>query len=122
MSTGRGPPRPGRHRGAVTGLAALRRTEQVVSAGVDGTLRRWDLESALPLAVVGGPVGFRAVAAGPGIVAARDQEGRLWVLDADDVLHVTDLRSRVLLSGSSENGSRDGYDASFAVRLRRASR
>ena len=41
------------------------------------------------------------------------------MLDADDVPHVTDLRSRVLLSGSSRNGSTgQEYDASFTVRLR----
>ena len=109
----------GRHRGPVTGLARLAGGDQVISIGADGTLRQWDLETGLPLAVVGGPVGFRAVSAAAGVVAARDQEGRLWVLDADDVPHVTDLRSRVLLSGSSRNGSTgQEYAASFTVRLR----
>ena len=48
----------GRHRGPVTGLARLAGGDQVISIGADGTLRQWDLETGLPLAVVGWPSGF----------------------------------------------------------------
>ncbi|HVN13554.1 MAG TPA: hypothetical protein VMT69_15785 [Kineosporiaceae bacterium] len=108
----------GWHPGGVTGLAALPSTEQVASAGADGALRWWDLENLRLLAVVGGPVGFRALAAAPGVVVARDQEGRLWVLDADDVRSVPATRDRVLLSGSYRSSDGQEYSASFTVRLR----
>lgn len=86
----------GRHRATVTGLAAVADDDasrdkrdpraihdRVVSCSADGTLRLWDLENGALLTVVAAPVGFRAVASTGRTVVARDDEGRLWVLEAD---------------------------------------
>jgi hypothetical protein len=55
----------------------------VVSCSADGTVRFWHLETCAQLGMAAGEVAFHAIAARDRTIVARDAEGRLWVLEAD---------------------------------------
>jgi len=71
-----------RRAGAITGIVAA--DPWVVSAGRDGRIVLWATDPVRPVheITIGSPV--VALAAAPGHVAARDERGRLWLLDLDD--------------------------------------
>ncbi len=106
-----GPPRelPG-HTGLVTGLAFSRDGRTLLSAGVDATLRLWDVERGTVTVVqVGRPV--HALAADPSgrLVATGDDQGgvRLWLAaDGAPVRALPGARADVLVLAFSPDGTR----------------
>jgi hypothetical protein len=82
-----------RHRDTVTSVAGIglpSRPNRVVSASADRTLLLWNAAKDTVLAMVAGPAGFRTVVADGSTVAARDSDGRLWVMEVDPDEPATD--------------------------------
>jgi hypothetical protein len=119
----------GQHAGAVTGLAVVSDTDaprasrdardvhdRVVSCSADGTLRLWDVEAGRLLGVAAGPAGMQAITADERTITARDDEGRLWVLEADPFVPAAQPRKMVTGSGW-RTGSRDVGPREVEVRV-----
>jgi WD40 repeat protein len=71
------------HVGAVRGCALLPGGQHAISAAFDRTLRLWDLETGSCVATVYGVAPFLCVEMMPGVIAAGDALGNLWLLEAD---------------------------------------
>jgi hypothetical protein len=71
------------HTGSVAGCAVTPDGRHVVSASYDHTLKVHDLVTGRCLATVHGVAPFRSIAAAPTFFCAGDDDGNLWIVEAD---------------------------------------